>query len=63
MIYRQICTFAILLSTFTVLKKRNITYHNESRHVERLIKKNPFLRPGTTCYRGHRCARRIGTKS
>lgn len=42
---------------------KDITYHNESRHVERLIKKNPFLRPGTTCYRGHRCARRIGTKS
>lgn len=24
MIYRQICTFAILLSTFTVLKKKEI---------------------------------------
>lgn len=62
MIYRQKCTFTILLSTFTVLKKKYYL-HKESRHVEKLTKKNPFLRPGTTCYRGHRYARRIGTKS
>lgn len=63
MTYRKKCTFTILLSTFTVLKNIIKRLTTKSRDVNRKTNKNPFLRPGTTCYRGHRYARRIGTKS